>query len=79
MHPEPDQNWLLLTSAWHMPRAIGCFERLGWQVTPYPVDYRSEAHDHWAMFLPEQQFDMISTGVREWIGLISYRLMGRID
>ncbi len=79
VHPQAGQNWLLVTSAWHMPRAIGCFEKLGWKITPYPVDYRSNSHDHWASFLPEQQFDMLTTGAREWLGLLSYRLMGRID
>lgn len=78
IQPEPGQNWLLVTSAWHMPRAMGCFEKAGWAVTPYPVDYRSASHDHWAMFLPEQQLDMVTTGSREWLGLISYRLMGRL-
>lgn len=78
VHPQAGENWLLITSAWHMPRAIGCFEKLDWKITPYPVDYRSDTHDHWALFLPEQQLDMVTTGVREWIGLVSYRLMGRI-
>lgn len=76
--PEPGQRWLLVTSAWHMPRAMGCFEKAGWQVTPYPVDFRSNSHDHWMSFQPDQQLDMVTTGVREWIGLVSYRLMGRI-
>jgi uncharacterized SAM-binding protein YcdF (DUF218 family) len=76
--PAAGQNWLLITSAWHMPRAVGCFEKAGWHVTSYPVDYRTSSYDHWAMFQPDQQLDMVTTGIREWIGLISYRLMGRI-
>jgi uncharacterized SAM-binding protein YcdF (DUF218 family) len=76
--PNAGQRWLLVTSAWHMPRAVGCFEKAGWTVLPYPVDFRSMAHDHWAMFAPDQQLDMLTTGTREWVGLISYRLMGRI-
>ena len=78
-NPQPGQRWLLVTSAWHMPRAVGCFEKLGWQVTPYPVDYRSNSQDHWAMFQPDQQLDMVTTGAKEWLGLVSYHLMGRIQ
>lgn len=76
--PRPGERWLLVTSAWHMPRAVGCFEKAGWTVSPYPVDYRSNAQDRWAMFLPDQQLDLLTTGMREWLGLVSYRLMGRI-
>jgi uncharacterized SAM-binding protein YcdF (DUF218 family) len=76
--PVAGQNWLLITSAWHMPRAVGCFEKAGWPVTPYSVDYRTTSYDHWAMFQPDQQLDRVTTGIREWVGLISYRLMGRI-
>ncbi|HEX4113216.1 MAG TPA: YdcF family protein, partial [Stellaceae bacterium] len=41
VHPQPGQNWLLVTSAFHMSRAVGCFRHVGWQVIPYPVDYRT--------------------------------------
>ncbi|HLB78977.1 MAG TPA: YdcF family protein, partial [Dongiaceae bacterium] len=40
--PEAGETWLLVTSAWHMPRAVGCFRRLDWAVTPYPVDYQTD-------------------------------------
>lgn len=76
--PTAGQNWLLVTSSWHMPRAVACFRKVGWQVTPYPVDFRSQSQDHWAMFQPDQQLNMLTTGSREWLGLLSYRLMGRI-
>lgn len=33
--------WLLVTSAWHMPRSIAEFEAVGCNVTPYPVDFRT--------------------------------------
>ena len=77
--PEPAETWLLVTSAWHMPRAMGCFTHAGWKITAYPVDYRSYSLDSWFMFQPDQQLDMATTALREWAGLIGYRLMGRID
>jgi uncharacterized SAM-binding protein YcdF (DUF218 family) len=39
--PAAGERWLLVTSAAHMPRAVGCFETIGWPVIPYPVDYRT--------------------------------------
>jgi uncharacterized SAM-binding protein YcdF (DUF218 family) len=40
--PQAGQQWVLITSAWHMPRAIGVFRKMGWAVIPYPVDYRTD-------------------------------------
>ncbi|MGN6669978.1 MAG: YdcF family protein [Candidatus Nucleicultricaceae bacterium] len=39
--PKPGEKWLLVTSALHMPRAVGLFEGAGWSVVPYPVDYHT--------------------------------------
>ena len=39
--PKYDENWILITSAFHMPRSVGVFRKGGWRVIPYPVDYRS--------------------------------------
>ena len=44
------QPWLLLTSSFHMPRAIGVFEKLGWSITAYPVDYRTSSNGSWYDF-----------------------------
>ncbi|HZZ21452.1 MAG TPA: YdcF family protein [Roseiarcus sp.] len=41
VRPEPKQRWLLVTSAFHMPRAIGVFEKAGFDVVPDPVAYRT--------------------------------------
>ena len=79
LRPKPDETWLLITSAWHMPRAVGCFRHAGWNVIAYPVDFRSYSDDRWLSFQADQQLDMASTALREWLGLFSYWLMGRID
>lgn len=77
----PGKRWLLVTSAWHMPRAIGSFRHAGLTVTPYPVDYRTLGH--WDR---RQIFLKFSTGLQrtdlaahEWAGLIAYRLFGHSD
>ena len=79
--PLPGQVWLLVTSAYHMPRAAGLFRAAGFPVKPYPVDYRTEA-DVWrlrptpSLMLGLNRFD---SGVREWLGLAAYWLTGKTD
>lgn len=76
--PKPGETWLLVTSAWHMPRSVGCFRRAGWNVVPYPVDYRGNA-PQWAALEMADELHNLGAAEREWIGLIAYRLMGRSD
>lgn len=74
---DTQKPWLLLTSAWHMPRAMASFQNLGWNVTPYPVDYRSGSST------PLTEYSL-AEGARKWhlvlhelVGLLTYRLSGR--
>lgn len=81
VQPKPGERWLLATSAWHMPRAIGCFRKAGFVVTAYPVDYRTAGpRDARRLnsFASEglQEFD---TAVKEWVGLVAYKLAGYTD
>lgn len=77
--PKPGERWLLVTSAYHMPRSIGAFRKAGFLVEAYPVDYRTAgAADLW---IP---FDSVAAGLRrtdtatrEWVGLLAYWLTGR--
>jgi uncharacterized SAM-binding protein YcdF (DUF218 family) len=39
--PKSGEIWLLVTSAWHMPRSVGIFRRIGFDVVPYPVEYHT--------------------------------------
>jgi uncharacterized SAM-binding protein YcdF (DUF218 family) len=47
--PKPGQRWLLVTSAFHMPRSVGIFRKVGFAVEPYPVDNRKKRD--WPQFL----------------------------
>lgn len=81
VEPQPGETWLLVTSAFHMPRSVGLFRKAGFEVTPWPADYRTAGNER---FGPAQDnvFDSLqnlSVATREWIGLIAYRLTGRID
>jgi uncharacterized SAM-binding protein YcdF (DUF218 family) len=73
-------NWVLITSAWHMPRAVGCFRRLGWRVIPYPVDYRTEGEGEplRPLALAAGMMDL-SVALHEWLGLLAYRIQGATD
>lgn len=80
MTPKPGETWLLVTSAWHMPRSVGIFRRLGWPVVPWPVDYRSRPGPRpYLIFGLDSNLDMLSWAVREWVGLAAYRLLDRTD
>lgn len=72
------QPWLLLTSAWHMPRAMGTFVKAGWNVTAYPVDYRTGAQTPWTEYSLRDGVGRWQLLLHEWLGTLSYRLTGRI-
>ncbi len=80
LKPKPSERWLLVTSAVHMPRAVGCFRLAGFQVEPYPINSITSPPGRFALFaigpVALFQFD---TAAKEWIGLIAYRLMGKTD
>ncbi len=80
MEPKPGERWLLVTSAWHMPRAVGVFRKVGFEVTAYPVDYRTGGGRQ-----RREPFTSVSDGLRrldvatkEWAGLIGYYLSDRM-
>lgn len=74
------ENWLLITSAWHMPRAVGVFRSVGWRVTPYPVDYRTSGSFPIGLaFNVSRGFSLVAMGLREWSALAVYRLRGYTD
>jgi len=47
IQPKPGDKWLLVTSAYHLPRAVGLFRGAGWNVIPYPVDYHMLPEISW--------------------------------
>jgi uncharacterized SAM-binding protein YcdF (DUF218 family) len=81
LEPKPGERWLLVTSAWHMPRAMGAFRRAGFAVEAWPVDYRtSQGLTRLQSYssIPEglRRIDFI---VREYVGLAAYYATGRTD
>jgi uncharacterized SAM-binding protein YcdF (DUF218 family) len=79
--PKPGERWLLVTSAAHMPRAMGVFRKAGFPVEPWPVDYRTAGRwDLMHLFdKPSEGLRRLDQVLREWVGLVVYRLTGRSD
>ena len=79
--PQPGEEWLLVTSAWHMPRSVSIFRQADFPVTAYPVDYRSfgDARDWKLSFNALESLEKLDTALHEWAGLIAYRLTGKTD
>jgi uncharacterized SAM-binding protein YcdF (DUF218 family) len=80
MGPQPGEVWLLVTSAWHMPRSVGVFRKQEWDIIPYPVDYTTNGR-----LWRDKGIDVtgelsaLTLAVHEWIGLVAYRLLGYSD
>ena len=79
--PHPGETWLLVTSAFHMPRAKALFEKAGFSTIPWPVDYRTSGREGVGLFVdnPADALENTTTAIREWLGLLAYWLTGRID
>lgn len=77
--PKNGERWLLVTSAYHMPRSVGLFRKAGFAVEPYPVDWRVGSRADLLQFSAVAIEGLQRTGlaVHEWIGLLAYRLTGK--
>ncbi|MCX7371447.1 MAG: YdcF family protein [Alphaproteobacteria bacterium] len=79
-NPQPGQVWLLVTSASHMPRAMGVFRAAGWPITAWPVNYSTgttHASGYDAPF--SQRLGMAEWALREYTGLAAYWALGRTN
>jgi len=75
VQPKPGQTWALVTSAFHMPRAMRSFARAGWTgLVPYPVDYRSGRFADEIGWNLAKNLQTLNTVVREYVGLLAYSL-----
>lgn len=75
---ERDKTWLLITSAWHMERAMGLYRKLGWTPVAYPTDYKAaKIEPPFLGNLASDQFDKLGVAVKEFIGIAAYWMAGR--
>lgn len=68
------EPWLLVTSAWHMPRSMAEFEAAGCNVTPYPVDFRTGESTPLTEYSLAHSLLLWQTALHEWLGLLVYGL-----
>ena len=73
-------NWrqpILVTSAYHMTRALSAFRKAGIKVTPYPADFLvpPKVTYGWPAFLPSS-FALVKSAlaIREYLGILFYKL-----
>ena len=79
VNPQAGSLWIVITSAYHMPRSVGIFQRQRWPVVAWPVDYRSHGpmgSNQWTLFGGEA-LNLVDTAIREWIGLVAYFMTDR--
>ncbi|MBC7490521.1 MAG: YdcF family protein [Glaciimonas sp.] len=72
------QPWLLVTSAWHMPRALATFHKAGWNVAPYPVDYRTGPSIPWSQYSLAKGAVSWRIVLHEFVGFVGYWAAKRI-
>lgn len=75
------QPYLLITSAFHMKRAKGCFDKVGLEVTTFPVDYYAEDirfNIPNLLYPSPQSIFLWHKLFKEWIGMVTYKLAGYV-
>jgi len=80
VQPKPGETWLLVTSSFHMPRAMGIARRVGWNMTAWPVDYFTGTGIGGGFSPSFQLADNLGAfelALREWVGLVVYRITDR--
>ena len=77
--PGPEETWLLVTSAAHMPRSFGVFRAAGWPVVPVPTDYRVTRGDRWRPAGLLEGLSLARGVAYEVAALAAYRLAGHTD
>lgn len=76
--PRAGEVWLLVTSAMHMPRSMGVFRAAGWDPVAWPVNYNTgDAPGLWYNDPFPTRLNQFEAGLREWVGLVAYRVLGR--
>ena len=78
VHPTSDEVWVLVTSAFHMSRAMRSFEEAGWRgLVPYPVDYRTARFFDGIGWDLVHNIQVLNLALKEEVGQLAYYLMGR--
>ncbi|MES3006952.1 MAG: YdcF family protein [Pseudomonadota bacterium] len=80
VQPQAQEHWVLITSAFHMPRSTGIFCQQQWPVLPWPVDHRTDRERLWRVELQfAEHLRELRNASREWVGLLAYYFSGKTD
>jgi uncharacterized SAM-binding protein YcdF (DUF218 family) len=71
--------WLLVTSAFHMPRSMGVFRHAGMSVIAAPTDWHGDDDASPLLFNVSGQLGAFDFVVHEYVGLLGYWLGGKTD
>lgn len=78
INPKPDEKWILITTASHMPRSVGVFSKVGWDVIPYSVDHNIYPDNLFKMTLNfSRNLNQFKAATKEWLGLTAYYITGK--
>ncbi len=79
VQPKPGETWVLVTSAFHMPRAYETFTRNGWdQITAWPVDFRSgDLAGLRGIWRLDRNLLGVNLALKEYLGTLAYRITGK--
>ena len=77
--PKDGERWLLVTSAYHMPRSVGIFRKVGFAIEPYPADWQLAGRADLLRFsiFSAEGLEHTDRGLREWMGLLAYWVTGK--
>lgn len=78
IQPQKDENWIVVSSAFHLPRSVGVFCKQNWSIIPYPADFHSNPDE---LLTPSLNFsgnlNSLNDAIHEWLGLIAYHWTGK--
>jgi len=79
IQPKPGETWVLVTSAFHMPRAHETFARNGWEgITAWPVDFRSgDLAGLRGIWRLDRNLLGVNLALKEYLGTLAYRIIGK--
>lgn len=79
VHPQPGENWVLITSAFHLPRAIRIFDKQKWPVIPYPAGFiENKSLEPRVLLDVLGNYWKLKIAVKEYIAIIAYQISGKI-